>query len=114
MYGWEPRRLGFTERVIHGISEIDEASWAMLREPHDRLRRFVLSRDGHRCLVCDDTEDLQVDHFISWADGGLTIHENLLTLCGACNQRKGSLSGEPGLQRARAAFQRDPFRIFSR
>jgi 5-methylcytosine-specific restriction endonuclease McrA len=84
-----------------------------VREPHDRLRQLVLTRDGHRCLVCGDTRDLQIDHFISWADGGLTIYENLLTLCGACNRQKGALSGEPGLRRAHAAFQRDPFRIFS-
>lgn len=111
MNGWKPRRLSLAERIIWGVTEIDEAGWMLARSPSERLRKLVLHRDGHRCVVCRSRSDLQADHFVSWADGGVTTFDNLLTLCGTCNRHKSDLSGWPGLERAHRAFRRSPMRM---
>lgn len=61
--------------------------------PHSRIptpaqRRKLLRRDGHRCSVpgCQNTIWLDVHHIIHYADGGLTIPENLITLCCKCHK----------------------------
>lgn len=48
----------------------------------NRLRRFVLHRDGG-CTAdgCPSTYRLQVHHIIPWSEGGPTDPENLTTLC---------------------------------
>jgi hypothetical protein len=53
------------------------------------LRAAVLARDGHACVKCGATEDLQMDHVIPFSQGGPTTLDNLETLCGPCNRKKG-------------------------
>ncbi len=55
-----------------------------------RTRAAVLDRDGHQCSYCGSTDNLTIDHIIPVAHGGLSIIENLRTLCGHCNTSKGS------------------------
>lgn len=53
-----------------------------------RLRWAILVRDGHRCRGCGATAQesrLHVDHIVPWSKGGLTVAENLQTLCDDCN-----------------------------
>ena len=54
-----------------------------------RLRRRVLARDGHRCRArgCRHTRHLQIHHVKPRAAGGVTVAENLVTLCAACHRR---------------------------
>ncbi len=54
------------------------------------LRAAVLERDHHACLQCGATDDLQMDHIHPWSRGGATTYENLQTLCGPCNRKKGA------------------------
>jgi len=49
----------------------------------------VWRRDGFRCVKCDATEDLTVDHIKARANGGADDMQNLQTLCRTCNCRKG-------------------------
>lgn len=60
-----------------------------------KLRYEVLRRDGFRCVLCGKTADdgikLEVDHIKPVSKGGLTVLENLRTLCDECNGGKGSL-----------------------
>ena len=53
---------------------------------------LVMSRDGRRCQVCGETEDLTIDHkIVPWSEGGSsTDQENLQVLCRSCNSRKGT------------------------
>ncbi len=53
-------------------------------------RAAVLDRDGHQCSYCGSTDNLTIDHILPVALGGLSIIENLRTLCGHCNTSKGS------------------------
>ena len=58
------------------------------------LRTTILRRDGSRCRMCGtspfDGASLHIDHItpVSW--GGLTVPENLQTLCQSCNLGKGN------------------------
>jgi len=56
------------------------------------LRMQVLVRDGSKCVRCGSTERLHADHIIPEKRGGPTTLENLQTLCGSCNSKKGAKS----------------------
>ncbi len=50
-----------------------------------KLRLAVLERDGQKCLLCGEREDLEVDHVIPVKDGGKSEIDNLQTLCHRCH-----------------------------
>jgi hypothetical protein len=54
------------------------------------LRAEVLKRDGGRCLKCGARVDLHIDHILPVSLGGLTVLDNLQTLCSAENLGKGN------------------------
>ena len=55
-------------------------------------RYKVLKRDNFKCVACgrsaEDGVKLHIDHKIPFSLGGLTILENLRTLCSECNISK--------------------------
>ena len=53
------------------------------------LRWRVWDRDNFTCLHCGTRKHLSIDHIIPESQGGLTIIENLQTLCVRCNSKKG-------------------------
>ncbi len=56
----------------------------------EALRIEVFRRDGYRCVNCNyEGEYLEVDHAIPDGLGGPSVLENLQSLCGKCNGRKG-------------------------
>ena len=60
----------------------------------EEVRNIVLSRDGHKCLCCGKTTNLQIDHIISFKeeepdDDNPELYQ---TLCGVCNKEKSSNS----------------------
>ncbi len=55
----------------------------------EKLREEILERDNYKCVQCKSVDDLQIDHKIPFCLGGRTIKDNLQTLCGKCNRRKG-------------------------
>lgn len=54
----------------------------------DDLRKSILERDGHKCVNCDDTDYLEIDHAIPFSMGGLSEPDNLQVLCRRCNSKK--------------------------
>jgi hypothetical protein len=60
------------------------------RFPGTTLRQQVLQRDRHRCVDCEATENLHIDHIIPHSYGGQTTFDNLQVLCAQCNLRKGA------------------------
>lgn len=54
------------------------------------LRTSVFERDGYRCKKCGTHKGLQVDHIHPESKGGTLDMENLQTLCGSCNNKKGA------------------------
>ena len=56
-------------------------------------RRTVLARDQQMCQYCGTQPGknyLTVDHVIPRSKGGLSVWDNVVTACAACNQRKGN------------------------
>jgi len=58
------------------------------RVPTKAQRRKILRRDGYRCCVpgCPNSLWLDIHHLIYYSVGGLTIGENLATLCTKCHK----------------------------
>ncbi len=54
------------------------------------LRWAVFRRDHFTCKQCGLQEDLHADHVVPESKGGPTTLENLQTLCGGCNRKKGA------------------------
>jgi hypothetical protein len=92
--------LGLSGRPPDGA--VDPSAWSLiasqttaeLRPPQSvwqRLRRFVFSRDGHRCQYCGTTDGpMTCDHVLPLARGGSNDISNLTTACAPCNRSKGS------------------------
>lgn len=61
------------------------------RAPTPKQRMSVLKRDEFRCRICGrravDNVDVQlhVHHIRPWAIGGVTVNENMITLCHTCH-----------------------------
>jgi len=56
----------------------------------EKLRNKIFKRDGNKCIKCKSKDNLQLDHIIPFIMGGMTIENNLQTLCKTCNLSKGS------------------------
>jgi len=53
------------------------------------VRRFVLLRDGGRCVVCGSRDRIELDHIKPFCRGGKSVVHNLRCLCRTHNRRKG-------------------------
>lgn len=50
-----------------------------------KVRKDVLERDDHRCVLCGKNKDLQIAHFIPRSKLGIGIPQNLVVLCTQCH-----------------------------
>jgi hypothetical protein len=78
------------------VQEIDNpCKHVTKRNPSERLKRYVLMRDGNICRLCGITiigmENFHFDHIKPWSKCGETLFENLQVLCKDCNLAKGDL-----------------------
>lgn len=71
-------------------------------KPSKRAR--ILARDGWRCIVCGQRDDLDIGHLLSVADAAavgaaelVDTDDNLATMCRECNLGIGRRSVEPRL-----------------
>ena len=62
------------------------------RRLRPKQKKRIFGRDGHQCKICRKTKadcpelELQAHHIRPFAQGGLTIDENLIILCSECHQ----------------------------
>ena len=62
------------------------------RRLRPQQKKRIRDRDGHQCKKCRKRQsefpeiELQAHHIRPFAQGGLTIDENLITLCSECHQ----------------------------
>lgn len=110
---WRKALLAFVERVNQDLDPVQEElttdlvkeekltkkrakTQAESREIRLGLRYDILKRDNFKCAICgrspatDFNCKLHIDHIEPWSKGGLTVPENLQTLCDACNLGKGA------------------------
>ena len=78
-----------TEDIERLYAHLEQHGLKVVPLPEKERREHVLKRDSYRCVICGDWRDLQVDHVWPKALGGDDGMENLRTLCGPCNRRKG-------------------------
>jgi hypothetical protein len=76
----------------HGFVALENVPDTALRHaPTPRHRMRIITRDDYRCRICgrrpaDYTDvELHVHHIRPWGRGGLTLDENLITLCHTCH-----------------------------
>lgn len=50
-----------------------------------KVKTAVYDRDKGRCIICGQLGD-PVAHYISRAQGGLGVEQNIVTLCWMCHQ----------------------------
>lgn len=61
-----------------------------------KLRQHIKERDGFTCQLCGASVEqepnllLEIDHIKPISKGGMTVEDNLQTLCWRCNRSKGS------------------------
>lgn len=78
--------------VWQDVSEVHQlqARKGKRKRVSTRVALAVFDRDGYECRKCKTRKNLTVDHVIPVSRGGQTEMDNLQTLCGDCNSRKGS------------------------
>lgn len=88
-----------SELEIAAIIAIDGPRWRV-RGAEDRpalSRTMVFARDRHVCAYCGGRfgpSTLEMEHVIPSSRGGLTVWQNVVSACRACNQRKGNRTPE--------------------
>lgn len=50
-----------------------------------KTRRTVLDRDGRCCILCGSPFQLEIAHYISRAQLGIGVPQNLVLLCKKCH-----------------------------
>ncbi|WP_413541817.1 HNH endonuclease [Chromobacterium violaceum] len=50
----------------------------------------MLNRDKNKCLLCESTESLTLQHIWPYSVGGENNSRNMATLCQKCNQSLGA------------------------
>lgn len=81
------RRLACDAGIVVAVTDGDGTPLDIGRRKRQvsaALRRAVLLRDRQSCRFpgCATTRHLHVHHIHHWADGGPTVRDNLITLCG--------------------------------
>ena len=51
-----------------------------------KVRRAVYARDGHACILCEDSRVVQLHHVVPRGRGGSDEPQNLVCLCPACHR----------------------------
>lgn len=52
-----------------------------------KVKDVVWERDGRYCVICGNPEAMPNAHYISRAQGGLGIEQNIVTLCAKCHKQ---------------------------
>jgi hypothetical protein len=61
------------------------------RKAQGTYRMEILTRDGYRCRLCGASTDdsphvsMEVHHIKPWEEGGISVPDNLITLCRLCH-----------------------------
>ena len=59
------------------------------KELMKQLKQELIALYGNKCMRCESTTKIVVDHIISRAKGGSNDLDNLQLLCWKCNKNKG-------------------------
>lgn len=68
------------------------------------VKDAVWRRDHHQCVICGSPYAHPNAHYISRAQGGLGIEENIVTLCANCHRRYDQTEMRTPLRRFLGAY----------
>ena len=73
---------------------------------YHQVRKEVLSRDGHQCINCGSTEDLEIHHIVPISKSGTNEISNLVSVCSDCHYH---IHGKTPAEKTetQATFKRD-------
>jgi 5-methylcytosine-specific restriction endonuclease McrA len=85
--------IGMVDRIIRVPRVILLLTYDRIPRRQVRFNRFnVYARDRNTCQYCGQRlprVELNLDHVVPRSQGGLSIWENIVCSCHACNRRKG-------------------------
>ena len=89
------KRLRDLEKQVHQeLLDTGELDPENKRPPIPKdVADIIYTRDKGRCVYCDSTENIHLDHIIPFSKGGATNVENLQLLCQKCNLQKSNKIG---------------------
>ena len=61
-----------------------------------KVKDIVWERDDRRCIICGSPYASPCAHYISRAQGGLGIEQNIVTLCSRCHMNYDQTGKRPG------------------
>jgi hypothetical protein len=77
-------------------------------------RHNIFRRDGNKCVYCNQTYDLTLDHVMPKSRKGQTSWDNLVTACRTCNSKKGDRTPEEAQMKLPFAPYKPSFIMFLR
>lgn len=77
---WRAANAGLAETPLPAVKSVRNVSTS--------LKAQIRRRDGHRCVICASTVQLEVDHKVALENGGGNDAANLATLCDGCHTIK--------------------------
>lgn len=83
------------------------------------LRMMILDRDNYQCKICGSSPDdnihirLEVHHIRPWSEGGISLPDNLITLCKSCHDGAKLINRYILYQKIGLNFPSIPHEIFS-
>jgi hypothetical protein len=95
-HNWASRQFisdGSKERVRRYRDKRRAAGLPLLGD-YSRFRSELTARDGERCVYCEATTNLVVDHMVPIALGGTDAIDNLALACRPCNSGKAGRTPE--------------------
>lgn len=73
------------------------------------VKDAVWERDGHQCVLCGSHYAQPNAHYISRAQGGLGIEENIVTLCQNCHRRYDQTELRTPIRRCLCAYLKSKY-----
>ncbi len=95
-HNWKSRQFqdsGSTSRVER-YREKRRALGLPILADYSQFRAVLIARDGAKCIYCEATEPLVVDHLVPIEQGGTDHYDNLGLACKRCNAGKSGRTPE--------------------
>jgi hypothetical protein len=79
---------------------------------------MILKRDNYQCRICGASPDdslhvrIEVHHIRPWSEGGISLPDNLITLCKECHEGAKLIDRELLYQKIGLRFPNIPHEIF--
>lgn len=83
------------------------------------LRMLILDRDKYQCRICGASPDdnvhirLEVHHIRPWSEGGISLPDNLITLCISCHEGAAMIDRNVLYNKIGLRFSNLPHEIFA-